>query len=116
MATGFMFACGLATTLGVAIRNKTAIRLESVYCALVVYEVKYVRLLATTLGVAIRCNTTIKLKSICCALMTCGQVFIYSSVTTQGIVVRYDTTIRLESVRYVLVVVKFLPICRARLR
>ena len=64
MATGLMFACGLATTLSVAIRCNTAIRLESVCCALVACGVKYVCLLVTTLGVVVHCNTTIKLESI----------------------------------------------------
>ena len=116
LATGFMFACGLATTLGVAVYCNTAIRRESVRCALVAYGAKYVRLLATTLGVAVCCNTTIRTESVRCVLMICGQVFIYCSTITLSIVVRCNTSIRAKSVRCMLAVIRLLPICGSRLR
>ena len=77
-----MFAYGLVTTLGIAVRCNTTITPKSVYCALVAYGVKYVCLLATTLGIVVRCNIAIKPESVRCVLMTCGQVFVcYSAIT-----------------------------------
>ena len=86
-----MFACGLVTTLGVAVYCNTTIRPESVRCALVACGVKYIRLLVTTLGIAVHCNTTIRLEFVRYTLMTCGQVFVYCSATTLSIVVHCDT-------------------------
>ena len=116
LAIGLMFPCGLATTLGIIVRCNTAIKLESVRCALVAYGVKYVRLLVTTLGVAIHCSTVIRLESLRCTLMTYGQVFVRCSATTFSIVVRCDTAIRSKFVHCVLAVIRLLLICRTRLR
>ena len=60
-----MFACGLAITLGVAVRCNTSIRSKFVCCALVAWGIKYVCLLAITLGVAICYNTAIRPESVC---------------------------------------------------
>ena len=111
-----MFACGLVTTLNVTVCCNTAIRLESVRCALVACGVKYVRLLATTLIVAVHCHIAIKPKYVCCSLMTCGQVFFCCSAITLGIVVCCGIAIKPEFVHCVLAIIIFLPICHNRLR
>ena len=116
LATEFIFACGLATTLSVAICCNTTIRPEFVHCALVACGVKYVCLLATTLGIAIRCNTTISLESVYYTVLTGGHVFVCCSATTLDIPIHWDIAIRSKSVRCVLVIIKILPICRAHLR
>ena len=64
LAIGLMSIFGLATTLSIAAHCNTAIRPESVLCALVACGVKYVGLLATTLSVPIRCNTIIRPESV----------------------------------------------------
>ena len=66
-----MFACGLATKLGIVVRCNTSIIPEPIRYLLVAYFVKYVSLLATTLSVAVRCNTAIRPESIRWALITC---------------------------------------------
>ena len=48
--------------------------------------------------------------------MTCGQVFVCCSATTLGIAVCCDIASRPKSIHCVLVVIRLLPICRARLR
>ena len=116
LATRFMFAYGLATTLGIAVCCNTAIKPEFIRYALVACGVKYVRPLATTLSVVFHCNTTIRPQFVHYTLMTCGQVFVCYLATNLGIAICYDIAIRLESVRCVLAVIRFLPICRARLR
>ena len=116
LATRFMLACCLETTLGVVVRCNTAIRPESIHCMLVTYGVKYVRLLATTLGVAVCCNIAIRLESVHSALMTYGLVFVCCSTTTLGISIRRNTAIRPDFICCVLAIIRFLPICRARLR
>ena len=110
---GLVSACGLATTLGIAVRCYTTIRLESAHCTLVACDVKYIHPLATTLNIAIRCNTTIRPESVHWALMTYGQMFVCCSATILGITVRCDTAIRPESIYYVLAVIRLLPICHA---
>ena len=116
LATGLMFVCGLATTLGITVRWNTAIRSESVRCGLVACGVKYVRLLATILGFVNYCNTAIRPESVRYVLMTCGHVFVCYLATTLSFVIRYDTTIKPKSVRYLLAVIRLLPIFRACLR
>ena len=82
LVIGLMSACGLVTTLGITVRCNIVIRPESVRCALVIYDVKYVHLLATTLGIAVYCNTTIRPEFVYCTLITCGQVFVCCSTKT----------------------------------
>ena len=108
-----MSAYGLVTTLSIAICCNTAIRLESIHCALVAYGVKYVHLLATTLNIAVHCNTAIKLEFVSYVLMTRGQVFVCCSATTLTIVVCCYIAIRQESVCCMLAVIRLLPIDRA---
>ena len=62
LVTELMFACGLVTTFGVAVRCNTTIKLESVRCALVACGVKSIPLLATTLGIIVHCNIAIRLE------------------------------------------------------
>ena len=76
LTTSLSFACGLATTLDIAVCCNTTIRPKFVLCTLVACGVKYVRLLVTTLGIIVRYNTTIRPESNCYILMTCGQVFV----------------------------------------
>ena len=116
LATGLMFACGLATTLSIVVCCNITIRPESIHCTLVAGGVKYVCILATTLGVAVRCNTAITLEFVRYMLMTCGHMFFCCSATTLGIVVHCDIAIRPKSVHYVLAIIKLLTICRAHLR
>ena len=104
LATGLMFACGLMKTLGITV------------CCNTTCSVKYVCLLVTTFGVAIRCNINIRLESVHCTLMTSGQVFVCYSATTLDTAIRFDTSTRPKSLRYVLAVIRLLPICRAHLR
>ena len=108
LAIGPVTICGLATTICIVVRCNTAIRSESVRCALVVFGVIYVRLLATTLSISIHCNITIKPKSICYALMTCGQMSVCYSATTLSHAIHCDIAIRLESVCCVMVVTRLL--------
>ena len=53
-------ACGLPSTLGLAVHCNTAIRLWSVCYVLVPYRLKFVCLLVTTLGIVVCCNTVIR--------------------------------------------------------
>ena len=104
LVIGLESACDLVTTLDIVVCCNTPIRPESIHCTLVACGVKYVHLLATTLGITVHCNTAIRPEFVCC------------SATTVGIVIRCDTSITLESVRYVLAVIRILPICQIRFR
>ena len=115
LASGFVFAYGLVTPLGIAVCCNIVIRLKSVHCVLIACSVKYVRLLATTLGIVVHCNTTVT-KSVYYALMTRAQLFVCYLATTISIVIRCDTAISPESIHCVLAVIKLFPICHIRFR
>ena len=116
LAIGLVSACGLATTLDIAIYCNTTIRPKFVRYALVACGVKYVRILATTLSIVICCNTAIRPEFVRYALMTCGQVFVYCSATTLGCVICCDKALGPKFVHCVLAVIRLLPIYRAYFR
>ena len=116
LAIGFVSTRGLATTLGITVHYNTTIRTESVCCALVPCSVKCVCLLTTTLDIVIRYNIAIRSESVCYELITHRQVFVYCSTIILDIVVCCDTTIKPEFVRYILKIIKLLPICHTHFR
>ena len=99
-----------------AIRCNIAIKLESVHCTLVSYELLSVCQLVTTLGIAVHCNVEIRPESVRCVLVAFRRTSVHCSVTTIDIVVRCNTAIRLKSIRYMLAVSRILFICIAFFR
>ena len=110
---GLSPACGLVTTLGLAIHCNTAIRSESVRCMLVTYRLLSIRPLVKTLDVVVHCNAAIRLKFVRCAILAFRRTPVYCSTIILGTAVRYDTAIRPKSFRCVLVVSRLLSICNA---
>ena len=74
-AIGLSPACSLATTLDLTIHCNTAIRPESVRCALLTCGLISICQLVTTLDVVVRCNIAIKPESIRCIIVVFRQMF-----------------------------------------